>query len=1130
MKRSIPPPPWRLCCLIPLLSAFALSLQAQNYAEITGSIGDPSSAVVIGAEVTVTNAATGQARTVTTNEQGNYTVPFLAPGVYEILVSSPGFRTSSRSDVQLQIGDVARVDIVLELGAVAEVVEVTGGAPMLDSESTVVGSVIENKRIVELPLNGRNYLQMIALTSNVTAEMSPQTEASGRKGGERSRQAFSIAGQRNAFNRYTLDGIENTEHSYGLFAIRPSIDALQEFKVQTGVYSAEYGRNPSQVIVATKSGTNRFHGTVFEFHRNENLDAKEWRLTGEKNAFVRNQFGFTLGGPLIKNRLFFLSNFESLKERKHLERVSNVAPDRMRAGDLSGFGRDIYDPLTRTYSADAQGNERAVSAELFPNQVIPESRFDPISLQLLEFYPRATVPGDSILRNFTRDSKQEVSWEQFTQRIDWIESNASSWFGRYSWSDEFSGEVATFEHQEQDVQTVPMQAMLQNTRTFGAAIVNDFRFGYTLFQNDQVRFFSNDRDVISELGIRGLVSPPPLAWGTPSVGLGQGLAGFGEQVNGPFIQNSHIFQWVDNVSVIRGKHSLKFGGEFRRDRFNEAGVPFQRGSFAFSGVVTEDPSRRGPTGHPMADLLLGQPTRSQRARVPASGLLRAPAAAAYFEDTWKITPRLTLNMGLRYEFTAPYHDKYRGAMNVLFFDHGFTPDVRVDPNSQVPLLVRTGSGDFHEGLPYHWHDGVPTASAGDTDVLPRALMATDKNDFAPRLGIAWRPDDKTTIRTGFGVFYIQDIGEIRYDLARNIGGRSDFIANRERHNAPLDDPWRVERERFTCSNWDGDCQGPTFTLAVNTNRRTPYSLQWLLNVQRQLNDSTTLEVGYLGTGGHKLERLVLWNQAVHRADADDFSTIESRRPWGQAYGLIQTSDNVVNSTYHAGSLKIRRRFAKGFTYLAGYTWSKSIDGGSGIRVRGGEEEQAAFAYDLANERALSQFHTGHRLVTSFLYDLPFGRGSGALSKVIGGWQVGSILTFSTGTPTSVGRIGDRNNTGAGTRPDATGINPNLDNPTVDRFWDINAFSDASPELLVREGTAGRGVLRRPGLAQWDMALTKNTQIMEGHSLQFRFEAFNFTNHPNWNPPAANIRAPATFGRIVSARTMRELQLGLKYIF
>ena len=295
-------------------------MQAQNYAEITGNVSDPTSAIVGGATVAAINVATGQSREAVTNASGNYTIPFLVPGIYDLTVGHEGFKTASREGIELQLGDVARVDFELEVGTVTEVVEVTGAPPMLNSENAVVGTVIENRRIVELPLNGRNYLQMIALTSNVTAEMSPHTEGSARKGGERAQQVFSIAGQRNAFNRYTLDGIENTEHSYALFAIRPSIDALQEFNVQTGVYSAEYGRNPSQVIVATKSGMNQFHGTVFEFHRNENVDAKEWLLTGERNPFVRNQFGFTVGGPIVHERVFFMSNYEGLRERKALER------------------------------------------------------------------------------------------------------------------------------------------------------------------------------------------------------------------------------------------------------------------------------------------------------------------------------------------------------------------------------------------------------------------------------------------------------------------------------------------------------------------------------------------------------------------------------------------------------------------------------------------------------------------------------------------------------------------------------------------------------------------------------------------------------------------------------------------
>ena len=336
-----------------------VSGRAQTFAEVTGAVTDPSGAVVAGATITITNTATNQVREVESNESGNYTVPFLVPGLYDLTAEQEGFKLASRTGVELQVGDFARVDFDMEVGVVTEVVEVFGGAPLLDTESTAVGTVIENKRIIELPLNGRNYLQMIALSTNVTAEQGAGGEFAARKGGERAQQAISIGGQRMVFNHFTLDGVENTNVSYNMFAVRPSIDALQEFKVQTGVYSAEYGRSTSQINVTTKPGSNEFHGTVFEFHRNENIDSREGRNEGDKNPFVRNQFGFMLGGPLVRDRLFFMSNFEALRDRKTLERTANVATDRMRAGDFSASGRESYDHLTRTFTTDGGGGESA---------------------------------------------------------------------------------------------------------------------------------------------------------------------------------------------------------------------------------------------------------------------------------------------------------------------------------------------------------------------------------------------------------------------------------------------------------------------------------------------------------------------------------------------------------------------------------------------------------------------------------------------------------------------------------------------------------------------------------------------------------------------------------------------------
>ncbi len=359
-----------------LVAAFALPSAAQTFGEITGTVTDATGAIVVGASLTVVNTSTNQVRRVETNQTGNYSLPFLVPGNYDVQAESSGFKTATRKGVDLQVGAVARINFVLEIGEISQRVEVAGGAPLLTTESTAVGTVIENKRIVELPLNGRNYLQLVALSPNVVAE-GGAGGGGGLQGGERTRMAFSIAGQRLEFNRYTLDGVENTDVNFNTYVIRPSIDALQEFKVQSGVYSAEFGRATSQINATTKSGSNDFHGSVFEFLRNSTLDAKEWRQEGQKNPFRRNQFGFTLAGRLVRDKLFFLSNFEALRDRKTLQQTSSVAPDRMRAGDFSGQPRQIFDPLTRVFGTDAQGNAIARSATRFANNTIPQNRFNP---------------------------------------------------------------------------------------------------------------------------------------------------------------------------------------------------------------------------------------------------------------------------------------------------------------------------------------------------------------------------------------------------------------------------------------------------------------------------------------------------------------------------------------------------------------------------------------------------------------------------------------------------------------------------------------------------------------------------------------------------------------------------------
>jgi hypothetical protein len=440
----------------------------------------------------------------------------LVPSLYNLRVEGSGFKVAERKDVDLQVGAVSRIDFNLEVGEVSQQVEVSGGAPLLTTETAALGTVIENRRIVDLPLNGRNYLQLVTLSPNVTTEGGAGGGGS-LQGGARAQSSLSIAGQRLEFNRYTLDGVENTDPNFNSYIIEPSVDALQEFKVQTGVYSAEFGRGTSQINVTTKAGSNQFHGRAFEFLRNSDVDARQWlQSQGQKNPFRRNQYGFTLGGPVEiprvfngKDRLFFMSNFEELRDRTTSEVNASVAPIAMRNGDFSAAGPAIFDPLSRTYNSAGI----AVSATAFPGNVIPPSRFDPVSLKLLNYYPVPNQPGSSLVRNYLRNAQAPVDTDQFIQRADWIESNKSSWFGRYTWEHDHQLAPSTFLGDSSQVRTNAHQGMLSNTRIFTTSTVNEARFAWTEFNNDLLGYFGNTENIQAELNIPGLFAASPAAYG-----------------------------------------------------------------------------------------------------------------------------------------------------------------------------------------------------------------------------------------------------------------------------------------------------------------------------------------------------------------------------------------------------------------------------------------------------------------------------------------------------------------------------------------------------------------------------------------------------------------------------------------
>ncbi len=585
-----------------LMYSLAGTASAQTFGEIAGVVKDQSGAIIPGATVTATNAATNVSRVTQSNDAGIYTFPSLIPAIYSVKVEMTGFQTTVHSNIELQVQQSARIDFALQLGQRTDTVEVTSSAALLSTSDATVGTVIENKRIVDLPLNGRNFFQLVALSPNVSYGFTPPAQADGRQGGTRatSPQSISVSGIRPTWNHFTLDGIENTDVNFNLYIVLPSIDSLQEFKVQSGIYSAEFGRGAGQINVSTKTGTNQLHGSIFEFMRNSQMDAKPYDFLGTrptKAPFRWNQYGFTVGGPVWipkvingKDRLFFMSNFEGFKERRTSQASGTYPTVDMRTGDFSklvdknGALIPIYDPLTTCGTGAnpacpvAATGKAYLTRQQFPGNKIPSNRLDPISLKLMKYWaiPNIALPSwNGGQTNYQIPLKNTVDKNQFTQRIDFNESTNSQWAGRFSWTDENTVTPGIMQSGTK-LYTVARQYMVTNTRVLSNNKVNEFRFGLNQFKNVFGQELSGVTNVVEEVGIPDLKYPNPDTWGIPTMRDMSGVSGFGNGTNGPFVIDDKILQFTDNFSWIRGKHSIRLGGEYRYDVYNQVGNEFGR--------------------------------------------------------------------------------------------------------------------------------------------------------------------------------------------------------------------------------------------------------------------------------------------------------------------------------------------------------------------------------------------------------------------------------------------------------------------------------------------------------------------------------------------------------------------------
>ena len=1116
-----------------LVIASATAAFSQTFGAITGHIGDASGAAVPGAQISLTSEATNAVRTTVSSNSGDYTFPSVAPGVYSIRVERTSFKTATSPHVEVQVQQSVRLDFTLELGQVNESVQVSARAEMLQSEDESLGTVIDNKGVTELPLNGRNYLSLVALSANANTLSSPSGQAAGRMGGDRAAQAISAGGNRIMFDYYTLDGVTNTDPDFNTYVVLPSIDAIQEFKVQTGVYPAEFGHESTQINVLTKSGGNTYHGTLFEFVRNDKFDAVPYAFTANhpaKSPFKWNDYGFEVDGPVripklldLRNRLFFMANDEWKVQRQNSQAVYSVPTAAMFGGDFSALGTAIYDPATAVNGGTKQP---------FPGNRIPSNRIDPISKKFLNYYVPSNLPGTA--NNYTQMNASPNNRDEFTLRMDFVESTKSQWTGRYSWGDENQASTG-ISITGSKILTNYEQYLGSNTRTFSPTLVNEARFGYTRLTNSLGTYSAYNINSVSALGVPNLQPGDPASWGVPFVSFaGDGFTPIGDTQDGPYVINDNTLQVVDNLSWVHGKHAFRFGFEYSRQNFNQIGNQFSRGQFAFQPNATQSSSKTG--GDAFAEFLLGNIYQSTVAVALANAKFQRNAEAAFVDDTWKITPRFTLTLGLRYELTPPWTDTLNNLFTTAIPHIVAVPHV---PAAAASYMLRQGScTDPYAGPPPINIRWTTVSAACSNGALPQQLMRTSYTDFAPRIGIAFSPDSSTVVRAGWGIFYNQEIGNAYFDLARNIAGRVTLTST---PGAPsLFYGNAVPGGSGTIANVPSP-----FTYAMSVDHHTTYAMQYLFNIQRQITPNWALEAGYLGGMSRHLQGFQDVNQSIPGT-----GSVASRAPY-PGFSNIQLVQDGGTGNYNSLGIKATRRFSQGFSVIGSYTWAKSIDTTSGIRNQGFDTLYPQNSYCLSCERGLSSFDTRHRLITSVLYDLPVGNGrplnitNPVLSAIIGGWEAGGILTLQSGMPgtLTIGGI-DNASTGAGgyDRPNFTGISPYVSNPTPSRYWNLAAFTEAPPGQF---GNVGRNSIEGPGIIGFDAEVHKQFRMpyKEGHVLQFRFEAFDALNHPNWQMPNLNILAGAAqpgmpnraahqnFGVVTATSTpMRQIQLGLKYMF
>ena len=1197
----------RAAMLLFLFTAFMFA--QRDLGTITGTVTDPQGAVVPNAQVTITEAATGLQYQLTTNSSGEFVRPALKPSTYGITVSAPGFRKAQQNEIVVQAGQRTAVNISLTVGDVGQTVEVTAAAPLLQTESTRVGAALSSKTITDVPLGGqRNFAYLARLSPGVVPAEAGARDAN--NGG------FSASGVRsNGQNNFLLNGVDNNINTIDFlnqtaYAIGPSVEAISEMDVITNGYNAEYGRAAGGVInVNLKSGTNQLHGSLFELLQNRDLNANSWNnnLAGAPRApLAQNQFGATAGGPIIKNKLFMFGDYQGTRIATAGGTVGGlgrsgfiqIPTSAFKQGDFSSLlgpnvtvpdalGSNvtlqkgaIYDPASTVYgpvgSSACPVGGCPISRTPFAGNIIPQSRWDPAFAKILALYPNTNqtiLTGNAPARDYYYVAPGSQVTDQGDGRVDWRASEKDSVFGSLSWSNTgktsgspFPGPLDGADFNGAQETDLSRNAQISWTRVWSPTLVSETRVGFTRLVTSRLGA-NPTTDLFKQFGIGGY---NPTGATANNGGLPQ-ISPSGYQQTGannwiPTKEYNNVWDFIENVSISKGSHAYKFGAEYRPIKFPFFQVPDPHGDIGYNGQQTAYPAQNSQTGDSIASALLGQ---IDSGNISTTNFVSSQksAWAMYAQDDWKVTSRLTLNLGVRYELWSP-------------IDERFARQANFDLQTQTLYIPKGPQQDAP--LPPNFATAFPTIKVSRGQV-PSTLIPWDKFDFGPRIGAAYRVTDKTVVRVGYGIFYggeenqggSPNRGEgvpfnetVNLNRVGNVSSSlSNFIGINDSH---CNDP-----ALGSCDYMPGGLTGgyplDVFTLpapvsfrGVQPNFRNSLVHKWNVVVQRELPGNMALELGY--EGNHQAHQLILFNSdPCPNSPLKGYSCANNRvvpNPVGGqdiGNGLSMTS-SLGYGNYAAASVKLEKRYSNGLQFLTSYVWSHAL-ANSSTPLSGATNFGTPDPTNLASAYSTAAWDIRHNLTTAFNYDLPFGKGkkwggnmNRALDLIAGQWHANGILSLRTGQPFTINGTSCVGQWGKCMPDLVPGKNPQAApsggrQVNTDGYWfDTSALMVAAQTAtLGTGGTLGLNSNTGPPTRTMDLSIFKDFAITERFRLQFRAEAFNLANTPIYSTPDASlgdakiaatgdgrpaINGNGNFGKVQGANvgTERHVQFSLRLSF